>query len=220
MKLIALGTTAFLATAAVSASAAPVYTQTFPNGNVKVPGFTKTGGYGSNHTDPNSFNGTPVLVLEADNFLESSGQPGNTRYVADTSVTADASTTYTVTFDSSKSNTGVTAFVGDFNYALFAGDPGASGTLIASGTTGGTDEGPISFSGDTAGAVSGNLFLTFSLGNRPAGTRTSNNYNQVEVDNIVIDAVPVVIPEPGSLALAAAGLGLLAARRGSRVTSK
>jgi hypothetical protein len=210
-------------------SAQVIYSENFESyapGATAVTGWTKVGGFGAAIVDASSPGSSASQVGYFD--TNGAGFPTTTTYVVDTSVAYVAGTSYTLNFNLYKTGTGINdPYQGDVTYALYAfsGSPAisvdpttagnntaslAAGTLLATGTAGGSTDGLISLSSIATQSGSGNVWIYFYAG---VPTNTAN-YAQVEFDNISVSAT-APIPEPASFA-ALAGVGLLAFAAGRR----
>jgi hypothetical protein len=207
--LAALSATVFAATA----NAEIVYAEDFEAAGPgsAVDGFDVSGGFNDRGTTELVTDGGATVNNTVVAFFDTNGAgfPTTTQFVVDTGVVFEPQATYTLSLDLFKVSPDQPAFEGDFFYEIYLGDPsadGSTGTLIAAGTAGGTTDGALSVSGSLADGT-GTVYLRFDS-TIPSNT---GGYAQVELDNLVLEAVP--IPEPTSAAVLGLVGGLMLCRR-------
>ena len=190
--------------AAGSANAVVVYTQDFegagatPGNNAfigNVGGTLTQRGYNDDTIGVNSLNGTAVLFFDTQGGVE-------TAQFIDTGVTVGAASDLDFTFELA-SQFGQPTGPFDVSVRLDGVEIASDSILAPANNTSST----FTVSGNTL--LGGNLVLDF----RGNADPSSGAYGQFQADNFVVDVTPVVIPEPASVGLLVAGLGVLASRR-------
>jgi hypothetical protein len=189
-----------LAATAPCALGQDVYRQDFESAQVvkdsrgKIAHWVNRQSYGEPVDFGQTANGTRSAVLEVHAWMDPSNKltvGAATILIGDLGVRSVSGTVYNVQLDVNKTSTG-SNFSGPITVSIYGGDPERGGVWLASGTSFGNEEGPLSFK---AIAVNNEtLFLRVETLTPVAAT----DYMQAEIDNIRVtrDAQAQAVVEP------------------------